>query len=188
MVRRPGQLRLLGQAIPGRRPQPVVVPGLHQVLVDRHNWFPRSDSWSGPGCDSGPACINPEGPAARLIPHGGTGLQATPDAVAGADPSVRVSGCPPGNPRIRVPHEYGRTPGEDVPDLYWTEADNDADFNDIEAADAEADLDTYRREIAAARKAVARIISGPASCQPQAAARASRWARSLVLAVIAAAR
>jgi uncharacterized damage-inducible protein DinB len=45
--------------------------------------------------------------------------------------------------------------GEDVPDLYWTEADNDADFNDIEAADAEADLDTYRREIVAARKAVA---------------------------------
>ena len=44
---------------------------------------------------------------------------------------------------------------EDEPDLYWTEADNDADFNDIEAADAEADLDTYRREIAAAREAVA---------------------------------
>ncbi len=35
---------------------------------------------------------------------------------------------------------------------------------------------------------VARTISGHASCQPQAAARASRWARSLVLAVIAAAR
>jgi uncharacterized damage-inducible protein DinB len=33
---------------------------------------------------------------------------------------------------------------EDVPDLYWTEADN-----------AQADLDTYRREIVAARKAVA---------------------------------
>jgi hypothetical protein len=45
--------------------------------------------------------------------------------------------------------------GEDVPDLYWTEADSVADFNDIEAADAEADLDTYRREIIAARKAVA---------------------------------
>ena len=45
--------------------------------------------------------------------------------------------------------------GEDVPDLYWTEADNDAGFNDIEAADAEADLDAYRREIAAARTAVA---------------------------------
>ena len=44
---------------------------------------------------------------------------------------------------------------EDVPDLYWTEADNNADFNDIEAADAEADLDTYRREITAAREAVA---------------------------------
>jgi uncharacterized damage-inducible protein DinB len=45
--------------------------------------------------------------------------------------------------------------GADVPDLYWTEADNDADFNDIEAADAEADLDTYRREIVAARTATA---------------------------------
>src|SRR5215467_8900080 len=44
---------------------------------------------------------------------------------------------------------------EDVPDLYWTEADHDADFNHIEAADAEADLDTYRREIVAARNAVA---------------------------------
>ena len=44
---------------------------------------------------------------------------------------------------------------EDVPDLYWTEADSDADFNDINAADAEADLDTYRREIVAARKAAA---------------------------------
>ena len=42
-----------------------------------------------------------------------------------------------------------------MPDLYWTEADNEADFNDIGAADAEADLDTYRREIVAARKAVA---------------------------------
>ena len=45
--------------------------------------------------------------------------------------------------------------GEDVPDLYWTEADQGADFNDIEAADAEADLGTYRREIVAARQAVA---------------------------------
>jgi uncharacterized damage-inducible protein DinB len=44
---------------------------------------------------------------------------------------------------------------EDVPDLYWTEADHDADFNDIGAADAEADLNIYRSEIVAARKAVA---------------------------------
>jgi uncharacterized damage-inducible protein DinB len=43
---------------------------------------------------------------------------------------------------------------EDVPDLYWTEADKLADFNGIDAADAGADLDTYRREIVAARKAV----------------------------------
>jgi hypothetical protein len=45
--------------------------------------------------------------------------------------------------------------GEDVPDLYWTEADPGADFNGIEAADAGADLGTYRREIVAAREAVA---------------------------------
>jgi hypothetical protein len=45
---------------------------------------------------------------------------------------------------------------EDVPDLYWTEADNNADFDDIEAADAELDLDIYRREIKAARTAAAR--------------------------------
>lgn len=45
--------------------------------------------------------------------------------------------------------------GEDVPDLYWTERRSDADFEDLEAADAQADLDTYRREIVAARKAAA---------------------------------
>jgi uncharacterized damage-inducible protein DinB len=44
---------------------------------------------------------------------------------------------------------------EQVPDLYWTEEHQQADFDDIEASDAEADLDTYRREILAARKAVA---------------------------------
>jgi uncharacterized damage-inducible protein DinB len=45
--------------------------------------------------------------------------------------------------------------GEDVPDLYFTEDDKDRDFNDIENADPEVELDTYRREIAAARRAVA---------------------------------
>jgi len=45
--------------------------------------------------------------------------------------------------------------GEEVPDLYWTEADPGADLTGIEAASAEADLGTYRREIAAARAAVA---------------------------------
>jgi uncharacterized damage-inducible protein DinB len=46
---------------------------------------------------------------------------------------------------------------EDVPDLYWTAASPEADFNDIETADAEADMDTYRREVMAARAAVAPI-------------------------------
>jgi hypothetical protein len=44
---------------------------------------------------------------------------------------------------------------EEVPDLYYTEANPQVDFDDIEAADAEADLDTYRRELVAARAAVA---------------------------------
>lgn len=43
---------------------------------------------------------------------------------------------------------------EDVPDLYYTKAMPQADFDDIEAADAEADLDTYRQEVEIARAAV----------------------------------
>jgi uncharacterized damage-inducible protein DinB len=44
---------------------------------------------------------------------------------------------------------------EDVPDLYWTEAHPSADFDDLEDADAGVELDAYRREIVAAREAVA---------------------------------
>ena len=44
---------------------------------------------------------------------------------------------------------------EDVPDLYYTKANPQADFDDIEAADAETELETYRQEVVAARKAVA---------------------------------
>jgi uncharacterized damage-inducible protein DinB len=66
--------------------------------------------------------------------------------------------------------------GEDVPDLYFTEADHDADFNDIQAADAEADLDTYRREIAAARAAVVGKDLDDVVSHPQASAeRDIRW-------------
>ena len=43
--------------------------------------------------------------------------------------------------------------GEEVPDLYYTEASPHADFDDLDSADAEADLETYRREIVAARQA-----------------------------------
>ncbi len=65
---------------------------------------------------------------------------------------------------------------EDVPDLYWTETDRDADFNDIDAADAEADLDTYRREVVAARKAVADKGLDDVVSHPQARAdRDIRW-------------
>ena len=42
----------------------------------------------------------------------------------------------------------------DVPDLYYSEANPQADFDDIESADAEAELSTYQRGIVAARDAV----------------------------------
>jgi uncharacterized damage-inducible protein DinB len=44
---------------------------------------------------------------------------------------------------------------QDLADLYYTEADPQADFDDVEEADAETELDTYRREVVAARAAVA---------------------------------
>jgi uncharacterized damage-inducible protein DinB len=43
---------------------------------------------------------------------------------------------------------------EDVPDLYYTEATPQADFDDIEGADADADMNTYRDELVAAQEAV----------------------------------
>ena len=42
----------------------------------------------------------------------------------------------------------------DLPFRYWTDADPDADFNDLHAADAAADLAAYRDEIGQARAAV----------------------------------
>jgi uncharacterized damage-inducible protein DinB len=47
--------------------------------------------------------------------------------------------------------------GEDTPYLYVTEADNDADFNDVAAADIAADLRTFERACEAAREAVASV-------------------------------
>jgi uncharacterized damage-inducible protein DinB len=44
---------------------------------------------------------------------------------------------------------------EDVPDLYFTEADHDADFNEIAGADAEQDFAVFAAECEAARKIVA---------------------------------
>ena len=43
---------------------------------------------------------------------------------------------------------------EDVAPLYVTREDLDAEFNDIDSADAEADLAVFAREVAAAREAV----------------------------------
>ncbi|HSU74204.1 MAG TPA: hypothetical protein VLI66_04645 [Terrabacter sp.] len=45
-----------------------------------------------------------------------------------------------------------------MPELYWTQSDQAADFDRIRAADAEADPDTYRREVVAARAAVADLV------------------------------
>ncbi|MEN3304068.1 MAG: hypothetical protein V7603_270 [Micromonosporaceae bacterium] len=48
-----------------------------------------------------------------------------------------------------------RFAGEQVEDLYFTEEHPDADFDDLETADAEADFAAYAAEIEACRKAVA---------------------------------
>jgi uncharacterized damage-inducible protein DinB len=45
--------------------------------------------------------------------------------------------------------------GEDVPSLYETPGDRDADFNGVDGADAAADFATFEAECAAARQAVA---------------------------------
>ena len=46
--------------------------------------------------------------------------------------------------------------GEDLPYVYYTSDDNpDCDFDDLDEADAEANLDGFRQEIEAARAAVA---------------------------------
>lgn len=45
--------------------------------------------------------------------------------------------------------------GEDVPDLYYTHTDIDADFNAIADADAEADFAIFQREVELCRAAVA---------------------------------
>ncbi|MCM6773730.1 DinB family protein [Nocardia sp. CDC159] len=50
-----------------------------------------------------------------------------------------------------------RVCGEDVPDLYWTEADQDADFHAVADADAAAAVAVFREEIAACDKAVAEL-------------------------------
>jgi len=47
--------------------------------------------------------------------------------------------------------------GEDLPDLYWTKEHPSADFDNAASADAENELDVYRREVIAARAAVANM-------------------------------
>jgi uncharacterized protein DUF664 len=44
-----------------------------------------------------------------------------------------------------------RVAGEDVGPLYFTDADPDADFNDVDSADAESDFAAYQREVDTAR-------------------------------------
>jgi uncharacterized damage-inducible protein DinB len=45
--------------------------------------------------------------------------------------------------------------GEDLPYLYVTEQDNDADFNDVDKADVAEDIRTFERACQAAREAIA---------------------------------
>jgi Protein of unknown function (DUF664) len=47
--------------------------------------------------------------------------------------------------------------GEDLPYLYMTEEDPDADFNEVDAADVAEDLRTFERACQAAREAVASV-------------------------------
>ena len=44
---------------------------------------------------------------------------------------------------------------EGVPDLYFTEADHDADFNKIAEADAQQDFEVFAAECEAARQVIA---------------------------------
>lgn len=48
-----------------------------------------------------------------------------------------------------------RVAGQDVSFLYSSDADPDGEFDNVDAADAERDLDSYRREIELAREAAA---------------------------------
>ena len=48
-----------------------------------------------------------------------------------------------------------RAAAQDLPFLYCSEADWDAEFNDVDSADAAADLATYRAELDLAREAAA---------------------------------
>ncbi len=41
--------------------------------------------------------------------------------------------------------------GEDVPGLFWTDDNEDGDFDDVDGADVEADFATYRAEVDRAR-------------------------------------
>jgi uncharacterized damage-inducible protein DinB len=49
--------------------------------------------------------------------------------------------------------------GEDVPDLYDSSADEDADFNDVDNADPAEAFDAFERECTAARQVVAQAAS-----------------------------
>ena len=47
--------------------------------------------------------------------------------------------------------------GEDLPDLYSTPEDRDADFNAVDSADVAEEIATFERECEAAREAVAAV-------------------------------
>ena len=109
MVRRPGQPRLLGQAIPGRptaagrRAGPSSGTHGQTSLVPPFGQLLRARMRLGPGLP------NPEGPTDRLIHQTAAQAWRRPRTQA----RIRRFGClaaRPANPRIRVPQEYGLTP------------------------------------------------------------------------------
>lgn len=50
-----------------------------------------------------------------------------------------------------------RLDGRDVPYLYVTETDEDADFHDVDTADLDADFAAWREQCAAAREVLSRV-------------------------------
>jgi len=122
------------------------------------------DSWVAPGVErSEPPFVSPEREAleAWLDFHRDTLLSKC----AGLDPEqLKRRSVPPSRLSLlglvrhmtEVERWWFRMQGcdEDLTFLYAVEGDWDASFDDVDAADARADLDAYRAEIAVAREAM----------------------------------
>jgi uncharacterized damage-inducible protein DinB len=65
--------------------------------------------------------------------------------------------------------------GENVPGIYWTDDDLDADFNDVDAADVQAAFATWRSECEHARRNAAAAASLDVTGQRRGEAVTLRW-------------